>query len=349
MSASPFHVPRIGELLVRAGLVPRTRLDEALERQAGANRRLGELLVEMGLVDRVELDEVLALQDELRAGRGEALQALLGSRLGEILLNSGAVTRAQLERALAEQARSGELLGEVLVRQGAITAEQRQGALGLQARVAERLQGRSRLGRMLVEAGVIDEATLEAAIRRQRATGKRLGETLVEAGAISDDVLSGFLARQKRLRALAFAAAALGASAPPAALAGTHSIQVEATVVRHASISAFRAPQQVEVTAEDVARGYVELAQPVEVEIRTNNPGGVMLGFNVNSPQVAGARFEGEDLQLSVAAGAAVLMVPKTGVGLRRQTLRLRTRLVLAPGAKPGVIAWPVALFVAPS
>ena len=139
-----------------------------------------------------------------------------------------------------------------------------------------------------------------------------------------------------------------GAS-PPAALADTHSIRVQATVMRHASIRAFRAPLQVSVTAADVARGYVEPAQPVEVEIRTNNPGGVMLGFNVNSPQVSGARFEGEDLQLSVAAGAAVVLVPKTGVGLRSQTLRLRTRLMLAPGAKPGVIAWPVALFIAPS
>lgn len=342
-------VPRIGELLVRAGLVPRPRLDEALARQAGANRRLGELLVEMGLLDRAELDEVLAIQDDLRAGRGEELRGLLASRLGDILLNSAAVTQAQLDRAVAEQARTGELLGEILVRQGAITPAQRQGALNLQGKVANRLHGRSRLGRMLVDAGVINEATLDDAIRRQRASGKRLGETLVESGAITPDVLSGFLARQKRLRAIAFAAAALGLSTPSAALADAHRIEVQATVMRHASIGAVRAPREVTVTAQDVARGYVELAQPVEVEIRTNNPGGVMLGFNLNSPLVSGARFDGQDLQLSVAAGAAVVLVPKVGVGLRSQTLRMRTRLMLAPGAKPGVIAWPVALFIAPS
>lgn len=206
-----------------------------------------------------------------------------------------------------------------------------------------------RIGELLVEAGVIDEATLEDAIRRQRVSGKRLGETLLESGAITSDVLSGFLARQKRLRAIAFAAAALGLSAPPAAIAGAHTIEVQATVVHRASISALRAPRRITVTADDVARGYVELAQPVEIEVRTNNPGGVVLGFNLNSPQVSGARFEGEDLQLSVAAGAAVLRVPKAGAGLSTRTLRLRTRLMLAPGAKPGVIAWPVALFIAPS
>jgi mannitol/fructose-specific phosphotransferase system IIA component len=348
-SASMHAVPRIGELLVRAGLVPRARLDEALARQAGANRRLGELLVEMGLLDRVELDEVLAIQDDLRAGRGEELRGLLASRLGDILLNSAAVTQAQLDRAVAEQERTGELLGEILVRQGAITPAQRQGALSLQGQVANRLHGRARLGRMLVEAGVIDETTLEEAIQRQRASGKRLGETLVESGAITPDVLSGFLARQKRLRAIAFAAAALGISTPPAAHADTHRVNVQAVVLRHASISAIRAPRQITVTNADIARGYVELEQPVEVVIRTNNPTGVMLGFNLNSAQVRAAHFVGEDLQLSVATGAAVVLVPKAEAGLRSQTLHLRTRLELAPGAQPGVIAWPVALFIAPS
>jgi hypothetical protein len=341
-------VPRIGELLVRAGLVPRAGLDEALARQAGANRRLGELLVEMALVDQVELDEVLAIQDELRAGRGKELLGLLASRLGNILLNSAAVTQAQLDRAVEEQERTGDLLGEILIRQGAITPAQRQGALSLQEKVVNRLHGRTRLGRMLVEAGVIDEATLEDAIQRQRASGKRLGEALVESGAITPDVLSGFLARQKRLRAIAFAAAALGVSSPPAALAETHRIDVQAVVLRHASISAFRTPQQITVTAADIARGYVALAQPVEIEIRTNNPAGVMLGFNLNSTQVRAVHFDGQDLQLSVATGAAVVLVPKAGVGLRSQTLHLRTRLDLAPGAQPGVIAWPVALLIAP-
>jgi hypothetical protein len=342
-------VPRLGELLVRAGLVASAKLDEALARQAGANRKIGELLVEMGLLDRIELDAVLAIQDDLRQGRGEELLALLSSRLGNILLNSAAVSAAQLERALTEQERTGDLLGEILIRQGAITPEQRQGALRLQGEVVERLHGRSRLGRMLVDAGVIDEATLEKAIRRQRLSGKRLGETLVESGAISPETLSGFLARQKRLRAVAFAAATLSAGVAPAARADTHRIDVQAVVLRHASISGLRAPEQVTLSAADVARGYVDLEQPVEVEIRTNSPNGVMLGFNLNSPLVRAAHFEGEDVQLGVNTGATVVLVPKIGVGLRKQTLQLRTRLMLAPGAQPGVIAWPIAVFIAPS
>ena len=49
------------------------------------------------------------------------------------------------------------------------------------------------------------------------------------------------------------------------------------------------------------------------------------------------------------APGAAAVLVPAAGRGLRSRTLHLRTRLELAPGARPGVIAWPVAVFVAPS
>ena len=47
-----FYVPLLGELLVRAGIVASARLDEALERQLGTNRKIGELLVEMGLLHK---------------------------------------------------------------------------------------------------------------------------------------------------------------------------------------------------------------------------------------------------------------------------------------------------------
>ena len=207
-----FRVPRLGELLVRAGLVATARIDEALARQIGTNRRVGELLVEMGLLQEVELAATLSIQDDLREGRVETAQ-MVAVRLGTILLNAAAVSAAQLERALAEQARSGGLLGEVLVRQGVITPEQRQGALRIQGGLAGRLHGRFLLGRLLVDADVISELALEQAILSQRITGKRLGETLVEAGKISAATLAEFLERQRRLRAALLAGASLASEA----------------------------------------------------------------------------------------------------------------------------------------
>ena len=172
------------ELLTRAGLVPAARIDEALERQLGTNRRIGELLVEMGLLHRTELAAVISIQEDLRDGRVEAVQ-MVSARLGSILLNAAAVSDSQLERALVEQAKAGGLLGDILVRQGSITPAQRNGALKLQRGLAGRLQGRFLIGRLLVDGEAITEAALERAILRQQASGRPLGELLVEAGQLA--------------------------------------------------------------------------------------------------------------------------------------------------------------------
>jgi len=209
-----FYVPRLGELLARAGLVPAERIDEALARQLGTNRKIGELLVEMGLLHRMELAAVISIQEDLRDGRVEAAQRV-SVRLGSMLLNAAAVSDAQLERALAEQVKTGGLLGDILVRQGAITSAQRGGALKLQAGLAGRVQGRLLLGRMLADADVITEAALEKAILRQRASGKPLGALLVESGQLSEGKLAEFLERQKRLRAALLAGASLATEAGP--------------------------------------------------------------------------------------------------------------------------------------
>lgn len=209
-----FRVPRLGELLARAGLVPLARIDEALERQLGTNRRIGELLVEMGLLHRTELAAVISIQEDLRDGRVEAVQ-MVSVRLGSILLNAAAVSDAQLERALAEQAKAGGLLGDILVRQGAITPAQRNGALKLQSGLAGRVQGRFLIGRLLVDGEAISEAALERAILRQQASGRPLGELLVEARQVSEATLAEFLERQRRLRAALLAGASLAADAGP--------------------------------------------------------------------------------------------------------------------------------------
>src|SRR5512135_2497227 len=209
-----FRVPRLGELLVRAGFVVTARVDEALARQIGTNRRVGELLIEMGLLQEAELSATLSIQEDLREGRVETAQRI-ADRLGTILLNSAAVSGAQLERALAEQAQTGGLLGEVLVRQGAITPEQRQGALRIQGGLAGRLQGRFLIGRLLADAGVITEAALESAIRRQLGSGKPLGELLVDAGQLTATTLYEFLERRTRLRAALLAGASLATETGP--------------------------------------------------------------------------------------------------------------------------------------
>lgn len=292
--------------------------------------RLGSLLARAGLLPREKLAEALARQ------------ATHNARLGELLVEMGVLDAIELNAVLALQqdllaGRAEELIRSVSERLGAL----REGPLPA---AGERL----RLGQMLVQAGVIDERTLERAIARQRATGLKLGEALVQAGAISPDTLQAFLARQHRLVGVAVAAATLfaGVAPGPAIAAGSHQVNIQATVLRHAAISALRMPHSVQITQADAERGYVELAEPVEVELRSNDAHGLMLDFAVNSPQlraVAVQATEGAELR----SGGQVF-VPKVERGLRTQSVSLRLRLVLAPDAAPGTIAHPFAVSLSP-
>ncbi len=53
---------KLGEILVRAGLITRSQLDSALETQQRTLRRLGDILVEHGTISREDLKEMTALQ-----------------------------------------------------------------------------------------------------------------------------------------------------------------------------------------------------------------------------------------------------------------------------------------------
>lgn len=204
---------RLGELLTRAGLLPRARLDAALARQAQHNGKLGALLVELGLIEEAELYAVLALQSSLHQAAAEDVILFLRARLGDILLGAAAITEHQLLRALLQQERSGEPLGEILLRQGAISLAVREGALGFQRTLSSPFRERFRLGRMLLEAAIVDAVTLEAAIRRQRGARVKLGDALLEMGVITQEVLEEFLRRQRRLLAALAAGMAVAADA----------------------------------------------------------------------------------------------------------------------------------------
>jgi type IV pilus assembly protein PilB len=53
---------RLGELLVRAGLITARQLDEALAEQRRVGKRLGSLLVELGLVSETQVTQILSQQ-----------------------------------------------------------------------------------------------------------------------------------------------------------------------------------------------------------------------------------------------------------------------------------------------
>jgi hypothetical protein len=275
-------------------------------------------------------------------------------RLGELLTAGGPVPPPHLDEALRRQAQRGLPLGEQLIEMGLIERDELPELLELQAAlrksgstlseqaVAERL----RIGQLLVDAGIISAEQLASALARSRESGRRIGDTLVASGHLSRSVLERFLRRQRRLTAVALAGVALSAALqmPEAAADQTH-LHIQATVLQRTVVERQRLPQRLEVSAQDVARGYVDVAEPVEVGIRSNHPAGVSVGFALNSPQL-------DAVAVLAALGGEVrghgVFVPQLERGLRASVLSLRLRLKLAPEAVPGSIAFPLALTITP-
>ena len=125
-------------------------------------------------------------------------------------------------------------------------------------------------------------------------------------------------------------------------------LELRAVVQAHASIAAVSAPQQVVLGAADVARGYLDLAQELEVQLRTNVPGGVLLAAAPTIGALRGVALSAAEGEPDVSAEGAAVWVAKQGVGLRVQRVRLRARLLIAPDAATGPIAWPVAFTLTP-
>ncbi len=125
---------RLGEMLVREGLITDAQLADALREQQGRPTYvpLGHILVEQRLVTRRQLNLLLENAEKR-------------PRLGELLVRSGADTAAQLAHALERQRTLRLPLGQVLIRLGYTTEKTMRDALALQLnmRVIARMLGRS--------------------------------------------------------------------------------------------------------------------------------------------------------------------------------------------------------------
>ncbi len=97
---------KLGELLVKSGVLTEDQLLAVLEEQKKNRRLLGEIIVERGYTTKEKLDAVLAHQ--------------YGSILGEILIEKGYVTFEQLQNAMEDQKSSSKTLGEILIDRGYI-------------------------------------------------------------------------------------------------------------------------------------------------------------------------------------------------------------------------------------
>jgi len=137
----------------------------------------------------------------------------------------------------------------------------------------------------------------------------------------------------------AILAVAAFAAAPLLAGSNSASLSVSAEVVARTLLGIDSQPAALDVTANDIARGYIDLPQSVAFHIRTNASNGYRLEFEPVQYPFSEARVSWSS-NLAVVAGEGSWVARPYRGGLIARTMSVR--VMLAPGTQPGTYAWPV-------
>jgi hypothetical protein len=121
---------------------------------------------------------------------------------------------------------------------------------------------------------------------------------------------------------------------------------VTVTVRAVAHLDVQSAPSDLHISAVDLQRGYIDVAQPTQLIVRSNSQSGFALEVLTVAPMLASMIVEGleSDLYLGADGGTIVQrwQQPQT------IKLSLKFRFALAPGLTAGDYPWPVRLAVRP-
>lgn len=155
---------RIGDLLIRAGILDPTRFDEAIQIATQIGLPFGRVLIMSNFVDEDTLKAALQIQSMIN-------DKLLG-------LDTGVT-------ALSLVKREGMSLAEALKEVGYKTQSNRP---------------TNKLGELLVESGIIDNEQLTKALNRSYESGLPMGRILIQLGIVSQSVLASTLNTQVLIR-----------------------------------------------------------------------------------------------------------------------------------------------------
>lgn len=104
---------KVGELLLRQGLIDEDQLEHAINEQKRTGLRLGKILVRLGMVSEEQLTGTL----------GQQVQSRERKKIGELLVERGHISEEQRDRALEEQKKTGLRLGRILMQLGYMTED----------------------------------------------------------------------------------------------------------------------------------------------------------------------------------------------------------------------------------
>jgi hypothetical protein len=115
---------------------------------------------------------------------------------------------------------------------------------------------------------------------------------------------------------------------------------VSATVLAEASLRLEAAPGELDVSAQDISRGFIDMTEPVRVRVASNSPDGFVLDiWPVGSMLAAlGVHGVGGDIRFGAEGGTIV----QRWQHAQSMSLNLSFRFVLAPGLVPGRYPYPL-------
>jgi hypothetical protein len=147
--------------------------------------------------------------------------------------------------------------------------------------------------------------------------------------------------------ALGFAAASHASSSTASGsgpLSAKASIDFAIRIPRVARLRQLDTPPAVEITAEDIARGFVRVNARLELVV--NDPRGYVLAGRIGDPAFSGFRMEGLGMPVEASGRASVMQMPPDRRLREPVPLEVRYELRLAGDATPGVRPWPLRLEV---
>jgi hypothetical protein len=116
-------------------------------------------------------------------------------------------------------------------------------------------------------------------------------------------------------------------------------MNVSVQVVARAVLVVDERPASVVITADDIARGYVDVAEPIVIRVRTNSRDGYLLqAFNAD-PSITSVELSFANARMIVDRDEAWVQRPYSRLP---DVMQIRARLHLAPESLPRVAPLPV-------
>lgn len=161
-----------------------------VEQQSGTLGELGELLVQAGLIDRSVLEQALyqSHENNLPLGRCLVLNRAISSNLlqsaltAQVLMRDGKITEDQAINSLKNSARKQQSLEQSLVDAGAYRQPAKESV---------------KLGDLLSQAGLVTEGDKISAIEIGLNENQKIGEVLIQTGMIAPGVVDESLRLQE--------------------------------------------------------------------------------------------------------------------------------------------------------